>query len=239
MRSAVSSNSCGQRAAQLFHEIRDGAARAFAQHAAIDIHAAHARVSGERNEVGFVLRHFAAAQTVLLFGQNDNGAALGSFVRQARKLRSVGQFVLRSRPGTAMNSTACRLPSVMVPVLSSSSVLISPEASTALPLIASTLCCITRSMPAMPIAESSPPMVVGIRQTSSETSTAMRGHASQRRLSSPHKERKDATWRRPAERSASGRQSEYSARSHWASSAVRRLPPGQSSCPEKSRPDLK
>jgi hypothetical protein len=28
-----------------------------------------------------------------------------------------------------------------------------------------------RSMPAMPMAESSPPMVVGIRQTSSATST--------------------------------------------------------------------
>ena len=32
-----------------------------------------------------------------------------------------------------MNSTACRLPSVMVPVLSSSSVFTSPDASTALP----------------------------------------------------------------------------------------------------------
>ena len=75
-------------------------------------------------------------------------------------------------PATGMNSTAWRLPSVIVPVLSSSSVLTSPAASTALPLMASTLCCITRSMPAMPIAESSPPIVVGIRQTSSEISTA-------------------------------------------------------------------
>ena len=74
-----------------------------------------------------------------------------------------------------MNSTACRLPSVIVPVLSSSSVFTSPAASTALPLMASTLCCITRSMPAMPIAESRPPIVVGIRQTSSETSTATLG----------------------------------------------------------------
>ena len=74
-----------------------------------------------------------------------------------------------------MNSTACRLPSVMVPVLSSRSVFTSPAASTALPDIASTLSCITRSMPAMPMAESSPPMVVGIRQTSSATSTGMVG----------------------------------------------------------------
>ena len=72
-------------------------------------------------------------------------------------------------PAAGTNATACRLPSVIVPVLSSSSVFTSPAASTALPLIASTLCCITRSMPAMPIAESSPPIVVGIRHTSSET----------------------------------------------------------------------
>ena len=70
-----------------------------------------------------------------------------------------------------MNSVAIRLPSVMVPVLSSSSVSTSPAASTARPDIASTLCCTSRSIPAIPIAESSPPMVVGIRHTSSATST--------------------------------------------------------------------
>ena len=70
-----------------------------------------------------------------------------------------------------MNSVAWRLPKVMVPVLSSSSVLTSPAASTARPDIARTLCCTRRSMPAMPMAESKPPIVVGIRQTSSETST--------------------------------------------------------------------
>ena len=73
--------------------------------------------------------------------------------------------------GAGMNSVAWRLPSVMVPVLSSSSVFTSPAASTARPLMASTLYCTSRSMPAMPMAESSPPMVVGIRQTSSDTST--------------------------------------------------------------------
>ena len=68
---------------------------------------------------------------------------------------------------------AWRLPSVIVPVLSSSSVSTSPAASTARPDIASTLCCTRRSMPAMPIAESSPPIVVGIRQTSSAISTGI------------------------------------------------------------------
>src|SRR5579872_1909906 len=78
-------------------------------------------------------------------------------------------------PGAGRNATACRLPSVMVPVLSSNKVFTSPDASTAFPLMARTLCCMTRSIPAMPIAESKPPMVVGIRQTSSEINTATLG----------------------------------------------------------------
>ena len=64
-----------------------------------------------------------------------------------------------------------RLPKVIVPVLSSSSVSTSPAASTARPEVAITLKRISRSMPAMPIAESRPPIVVGIRQTSSAIST--------------------------------------------------------------------
>ena len=74
-------------------------------------------------------------------------------------------------PGAGRISVAMRLPSVMVPVLSSSSVSTSPAASTARPLIASTFLRSSRSMPAMPMAESSPPIVVGIRHTSSATMT--------------------------------------------------------------------
>ena len=59
----------------------------------------------------------------------------------------------------------------MVPVLSSSSVVTSPAASTARPDMASTLRWTSRSIPAMPMAESSPPIVVGIRHTSSATRT--------------------------------------------------------------------
>ena len=73
-------------------------------------------------------------------------------------------------PGAGTNSVAMRLPSVMVPVLSSSSMSTSPAASTARPLIAMTLCWMQRGpCPAMPMADSRPPMVVGIRQTSSAT----------------------------------------------------------------------
>ena len=74
-------------------------------------------------------------------------------------------------PSIGMNSVACRLPSVIVPVLSSSSTSTSPEASTARPDIASTLRCTRRSMPAMPIAESSAPIVVGMSATSSAIRT--------------------------------------------------------------------
>ena len=58
---------------------------------------------------------------------------------------------------------------VIVPVLSSSSVFTSPAASTARPDMASTFRWTSRSMPAMPIADSSAPMVVGISATISAT----------------------------------------------------------------------
>ena len=74
-------------------------------------------------------------------------------------------------PGAGTNSVACRLPSVMVPVLSSNSTSTSPAASTARPEVASTFRRMSRSMPAIPIALSNPPMVVGIRQTINASST--------------------------------------------------------------------
>ena len=61
---------------------------------------------------------------------------------------------------------------VIVPVLSSSSVSMSPAVSTALPDLVMTLAWSARSIPAMPMADSRPPMVVGIRQTKSEMNAA-------------------------------------------------------------------
>ena len=74
-------------------------------------------------------------------------------------------------PGAGTNCVACRLPRVMVPVLSSSSTSTSPAASTARPDMAMTFFWIMRSMPAIPMADSSAPIVVGMRQTRSATST--------------------------------------------------------------------
>ena len=75
-----------------------------------------------------------------------------------------------STPGAARKATAWRLPCVIVPVLSINSTSTSPAASTARPDVAITLACIILLMPATPTAESRPPMVVGIRHTSSAIS---------------------------------------------------------------------
>ena len=64
---------------------------ALADAAGVNVHAAHARLRGEGNEVGLVGRHFASANVVFLFGQHHNGAALGGFVGQAGELRGIGQ----------------------------------------------------------------------------------------------------------------------------------------------------
>ena len=76
-------------------------------------------------------------------------------------------------PGAGRNAAAWRSPRVMVPVLSSRSTSTSPAASTARPLMARTFFWTRRSMPAMPMALSRPPMVVGIRQTSRATRTVI------------------------------------------------------------------
>ena len=76
-----------------------------------------------------------------------------------------------STPSAARKAVAWRLPRVIVPVLSRSRTSTSPAASTARPDMAMTLARIMRSMPAMPIAESRPPIVVGMRQTRSDTRT--------------------------------------------------------------------
>ena len=76
-----------------------------------------------------------------------------------------------STPGTGITSVAWRLPNVIVPVLSSKSVSTSPAASTARPDMARTLKLTSRSMPAMPMADSSAPMVVGMSVTNNATKT--------------------------------------------------------------------
>jgi hypothetical protein len=84
-------------AAVLADELGDAIGGALANAASVEIHAAHAGLRGEGDEVRLVLGHLAAANVVLLFGQDHDGAALRRLVGQAGKLRRVGQLLLRSR----------------------------------------------------------------------------------------------------------------------------------------------
>ena len=68
--------------------------RALAVLLAVHVHAAHARLRGEGYELGVgQLRELAPADALLLFGEHDDGAALGGLVREAGELRGVGEFV--------------------------------------------------------------------------------------------------------------------------------------------------
>ena len=108
-----------------------------------------------------------------------------SSASEARK-RGFGQHALGSTPcPRARNAVACGCRSVMVPVLSSSSTSMSPAASTARPDFASTLNRTSRSMPAMPIADSRAPIVVGISVTNSATRIDQTGSARRHRRRSP------------------------------------------------------
>ena len=107
--------------------------------------------------------YFSLASTTIERPSGVSSARLASWAVRATSSSAT--------PLRAMNSVACRLPSVIVPVLSSSSVSTSPAASTARPDRASTLKRTSRFMPAMPIADRSAPMVVGIRVTKSAIST--------------------------------------------------------------------
>ena len=152
----------------------DRTGRALADLAPVDVHTRHPGLGGEGDPLGAgQLALVALAQPVLLLRQDDDGAALGRLVGQRGELGGVRDLGLGGAASPARTRTAWRLPRVMVPVLSSSRVDTSPAASTARPDMARTLRWTSRSMPAMPIAESSAPIVVGIRQTSRATSTTI------------------------------------------------------------------
>ena len=107
-------------------------------------------------------RNRSLASTTMLRPSGVSSARLASWAASARSFSAV--------PFAGRKVVARRLPMVMVPVLSRSSVSTSPAASTARPDMAITFAWIIRSMPAMPMAERRPPMVVGMRHTSRATS---------------------------------------------------------------------
>ena len=121
------------------------------------VDARHPGVRSERDKLRRPLDIIGLGrQAVLVRAQLDDAAAFRGAVGQAGKPRRSGQLGAVTSP-TGISSVACRLPSVIVPVLSSKSVLTSPAASTARPEVASTLRWINRSIPAIPMAKSRAP----------------------------------------------------------------------------------
>ena len=154
----------------------------------------------------------------------------GSRRGSRRRARPSGPRPRRTPGRRHDREAASRLPYVMVPVLSSRMTSTSPEASTARPLIASTLNRATRSMPAMPMADSSPPMVVGMRHTRSATrATIVDGHAGELA-------ERDAGSRSPSGTRASAPRAGSRARSRWVSAGAGRPRRARSSGRGTSRP---
>src|ERR1700754_840204 len=76
-------------------------------------------------------------------------------------------------PSAGQNWVALRLPMVIVPVLSSNRVSKSPAVSTALPDLVITFARKALSIPAIPMADKRPPIVVGIKQTNNDIKAAI------------------------------------------------------------------
>ena len=110
----------GHGAAELLDPAAHGVGRALAHHRAVDVDAAHAGLRGERHEHG--VRQLVALERRTASRRaprsSDPRASRRRGSRPARPSASSGSVT----PGTGMNAVACRLPSVIVPVLSSSSV---------------------------------------------------------------------------------------------------------------------
>ncbi len=94
MRSTEARTSWRHDAIVLLEIAGDGLGRSFANLAAIEIDSRHASLSREGNEFGFMCGKVAATQAVLFFGEDNDGAAFGSFVGQRGKLRGIGHFGL-------------------------------------------------------------------------------------------------------------------------------------------------
>ncbi len=130
------------------------------------------RVCAVKGDKGGVQRlQIAFAQIKALFRQHHDAAPLRGVSSASEESWAASARVRSSTPRAGRKAEAWRLPRVMVPVLSSSRTSTSPAASTARPLVAITLAPSIRLIPATPMADSSPPMVVGIRHTSRATST--------------------------------------------------------------------
>ena len=94
--------------------------RALADRRGASIDAAHSGLRGEGNKgLHCQLLHVATADAVFLLGQHHDRAPFRGLVGERGQLRRIRQFLLGDAASTGRNTVAWRLPSVMVPVLSS------------------------------------------------------------------------------------------------------------------------
>ena len=140
MRSTAAANAGGRRLAPPCSRanLRTASTAPLRQRAPADVEAreaGRARVNGTSRAVAA-----ASPATTVLAPARESTIERPSGVSSARRGQHgrLGQLRARTRRA-GMNSVAMRLPKVMVPVLSSSSVSTSPAASTARPEVASTL----------------------------------------------------------------------------------------------------
>ena len=194
----------------------------------VEVDAAHAGLGGERHERR---RRRARARGCRSCSSASTTIERPSGVSSARLESSAASASSCSvTPGTGRNAVGLAVAEGDRAGLVEQQRAQSPAASTARPLIASTLRCTRRSMPAMPIADSSPPIVVGIRHTSSATSTMIDCSASRvdrERLQRDDREQEDE--REPGEQ-------DVRARSRSGSSGARRPRRARSSGRGTSRP---
>ena len=96
MPSTIASELRGHGAALLRDPAADRVGGALADAAPVEVDAAHARLRGERHQLG-ARGGRGAREPVALLGEHDDRATLGRLVGQARELRGVGQLVAPSR----------------------------------------------------------------------------------------------------------------------------------------------
>ena len=136
----------GRRGPGAVHPLRHRGAGPLADLAAGQVEAAHPGAGGELHQRPPRGRGLVDA-VVGPADQVDDAAALGRLVGERGRAARPRRARASETPVTGSSSVACRLPSVIVPVLSRSSTSMSPAASTARPDMASTLRRTSRSMP--------------------------------------------------------------------------------------------
>jgi hypothetical protein len=143
--------------------------RALADLRPAEVDAAHAALRENGTKVRTRARHRARASRT--FREHDDAAALGRLVGERGELRASRELLLAS-PGAARSACLAIAERDRAGLVEQQHVDVA-AASTARPDVAITLARSMRSDARQPIADSRPPIVVGIRHTSSATSTVI------------------------------------------------------------------